>query len=123
MARLVLVDDSRVARTLLKSILEDAGHEILAEGANGLEGFDLYRVHKPDIITLDITMPVQTGIECLKNIMTKFPDAKVIMVTSVGKDNMVKEALSLGAKAYLVKPLEEYDVLTTVDIVLGTFSL
>ena len=118
MGKLVLVDDSKVARTLLKNILESAGHEILAEGSNGLEGFDLYREHKPDIITLDITMPVQNGIDCLKNIIKHYPDAKVILVTSVGKDKLVDEAMSSGAKAFLIKPLDEVDVTTTLDIVL-----
>ena len=119
MGKFIVVDDSKVIRALLRSILENAGHEVLAEGSNGLEGFDLYREHRPDVITLDINMPINNGIRCLENIITNFPDAKVIMVTSIGKDVHVEKAMSLGAKAYLVKPLEEYDVLTTVDIVLG----
>ena len=118
MGKLVLVDDSKVARTLLKNILESVGHEILAEGSNGMEGFDLYREHKPDAMSLDITMPVQNGIECLRNIMKYYPDAKVIMVTSVGKETLVNEAISSGAKAFLVKPLDEFDVIATLESVL-----
>jgi len=115
MARFVLVDDSKIARNFLKNILIKAGHDVVAEGANGLEGFDLYREHKPDVITLDVVMPMVTGMECLKQIMDLSPEAKVVMVTSVGKDNLAEEAKQLGAKAVIVKPIKEEDVLSVVN--------
>ncbi len=104
MARLVVVDDSMIARQNLKSILQDLGHEIIAEGANGLEGYDLYIQNKPDLIFLDVTMPVLNGIECLKKIRAQCPDVKAIFVTSVDKSKTQMEAIELGALGYLSKP-------------------
>ena len=119
MARFVVVDDSKFARMFLKNLLTAAGHEVVAEGENGLEGLDLYMQHKPDIITLDVVMPVVTGMECLKKLMPKHPDAKVVMVTSVGKDSSIEEALSVGAKAFILKPIREDETLATIDAVLS----
>jgi two-component system chemotaxis response regulator CheY len=100
---------------LLRTILEEAGHEVLAEAANGLDGFDLFREHKPDFITLDVTMPILNGIECFKMILNAEPAANVIMVTSVGKDSLAAEAMEIGAKAVLVKPVEKKDVLEKIS--------
>ena len=113
--RFMLVDDSKIARHLLRTILEEAGHEIVDEATNGLDGFDKYRTVKPDIITLDVTMPILNGVECLKKILGYDPNAKVMMVTSVGKDSLVEEAMSIGAKTVIVKPIEKKDVLARVD--------
>ena len=113
--RFVLVDDSKIARHLLKSILEEAGHEVIAEATNGLEGYDKFRQLKPDVITLDVTMPILNGVECLKKILGIQPEAKVVMVTSVGKESLIEEARSLGAKAVIVKPIEKKDVLAVVE--------
>ncbi|MCL2187353.1 MAG: response regulator [Defluviitaleaceae bacterium] len=109
--RFLLVDDSKVARHLLRTTLEAAGHEILDEATNGLDGFDKYRALKPDIITLDVTMPILNGIECLKLILAADPNAVVIMVTSVGKESLVEEALEIGAKAVIAKPIDQNVVL------------
>jgi two-component system chemotaxis response regulator CheY len=111
MARFVIVDDSKIARFFLKSMLEEAGHEIVGEATNGLEGYDLYVEYRPDIITLDVTMAFVCGMDCLRNIMGRFPDANVVMVTSVGKNRLIEEALQLGAKNVIVKPFENEDAL------------
>jgi len=118
MARFVLVDDSKVARNFLKTMLEGAGHQVVGEGENGLEGFDLYREHKPDIIILDVVMPILTGIDCLKQIIADSPEARVVMVTSVGKDKLAEEATDAGAKAIVVKPLEEDSFLPLITSIL-----
>ena len=118
MARFVLVDDSKVARNFLREVLESVGYQVVGEGANGVEGLRLYEEHKPDIITLDMVMPVCTGMECLKLIKEKYPDAKVIMVTSVSKESLMEEAKKLGAGATIVKPFVQQDILETVSAVL-----
>ena len=118
MARFVLVDDSKVARNFLREVLENVGYTVVAEGKNGVEGLQLYEEHKPDIITLDMVMPICTGMECLKLIKEKYPDAKVIMVTSVSKDSLMEDAKALGAQATIVKPFEQQDILETVAAVL-----
>ena len=119
MARFLIVDDSKLARAILKDILVEAGHEVVAEAVNGVEGEEMYFKHKPDIVTLDNVMPDAEGKDCLQNIIAKDPDAKVIMVSSVGKENLVIEELKMGAKNYIVKPVEKENVLAVVASVLG----
>jgi two-component system chemotaxis response regulator CheY len=115
MAKIVIVDDSKMARKFLRDIFEESGHEIVGEGSNGLEGYDLYVKYKPDIITLDVTMPLVNGVDCLKNIMKNFPDANVVMVTSVGKDKLIEETKQIGAKEVMVKPFEKEEALAVIN--------
>jgi len=119
MARFVLVDDSRVARLALRRILERDGHKVEAEGSDGVEGYDLYVEHKPDVITLDVTMPGENGLECLKRIKRDYPAARVIMVSSVDKLHYKKESLMEGAMHYLTKPFDEGALRNAVDMVVS----
>lgn len=113
MAKILIVDDSRTSRKILRGILEGAGYEIVGEATNGEEGVKLYEELQPDVVTLDITMPVMDGIEALKNIMEKNSKAKVIMVTAAGQKGNVVEALKLGAFEFISKPFEE-DIILSV---------
>ena len=119
MAKFVLIDDSKVARSFLRNVLEEAGHEIVGEGVNGQEGLELYNSLKPDIITLDVVMPIMTGMDCLQEIIKSDPAAKVIMITSVGKDSLIQKAKEMGAKAMIVKPINEEYVMEIVNSLLG----
>ncbi len=114
MARILIVDDSIVARNNLKNILVKAGHEIVAEGANGEEGLAKFKENKPDVVTMDITMPKLNGIECLKEIIKVDPKAKVMMVSALGQGAKILEALNAGAKHYITKPFEADKVLEAV---------
>lgn len=119
MAKILMVDDSRTSRRILRGILEEDGHEILGEAQNGQEGFDMFKSLKPDLVTLDITMPVMDGIECLKLIKAEDPGAKVIMVTAAGQKNKMIEAISNGADEFVSKPFDAEDI---KDIVKGLFE-
>lgn len=81
MAKILIVDDSKTSRKFLRNMLEQAGHEIVAEAVNGAEGVEKFRIYRPDITTMDITMPVLGGIDAVKDIIEIDPDAKIIMVT------------------------------------------
>ena len=118
MAKFLIIDDSKLTRTMLKNILAEEGHEIVAEAENGLEGAELYSLHKPDIVTLDNLMPVEGGMACLKNILQIDPGAKIIIVTSVAKESLIIEELKLGAKHFIKKPFEKEDVISAVRAVL-----
>lgn len=107
MARILIVDDSRTSRKILRGILENAGYEVVGEATNGLEGYDRYVELKPDVVTMDITMPVLDGIESLKKIKKDFQEAKVIMVTAAGQKSKMVEAVQSGADEFLSKPFEE----------------
>jgi two-component system chemotaxis response regulator CheY len=115
MAKILIIDDSKLARTMLKNIFIEAGHEVIGEAENGLDGETLYFEHKPDIVTLDIIMPGKGAKECLINIMESDPAAKVIIISSIGKEKMIIEKLKIGAKDFITKPYEKETVLTAVD--------
>ena len=106
MKSILIVDDSRTSRKILRGILENSGYEIVAEATNGKEGYDKYVEFKPDVVTMDITMPVLDGIEALKKIVGDFPDAKVIMVTAAGQKTKLVEAVQNGASEFVSKPFD-----------------
>ena len=93
MAKILIVDDSKTSRKFLRNMLEDAGHEIVSEAVNGVEGVEKFRLYKPDVVTMDITMPVMDGIEAVREIIEIDPGAKVIMVTAAGQKTNMVEAL------------------------------
>jgi two-component system chemotaxis response regulator CheY len=107
-------------RTLLKNILFTGGHTIVGEAGDGEEAVARYKELKPDLVTMDIVMPKQNGIEALKAIKQIDPAAKVIMCTAVGQEQMVKLAIKSGAKGYIVKPFQAPKVLEEVKNVLTT---
>ncbi len=118
MAKILIVDDSRTSRKILKGILENAGYEVVGEATNGLEGYDKYVELKPDIVTMDITMPVLDGIEALKKIKGDYPDAKVVMVTAAGQKTKMVEAVQNGANEFVSKPFDPEQLKKIIDKVL-----
>lgn len=104
--KVLIVDDASFMRKLLGDIISKSGFEIVGEGGNGQEGFDLYKQLKPDIVTLDITMPDVTGLECVKMIRKFDPNANIVMCSAMGQQAMVIEAIQAGAKDFIVKPFQ-----------------
>lgn len=119
MAKILIIDDSRMSRRMLRSILEGIGHEIVGEAGNGEEGLALYQELSPDVVTMDITMPEMDGIKCLKEIMQADPEAKVLMVTAAGQASKLMEALKSGAKDFICKPYEPEQIINAVKEVLA----
>ncbi len=118
MARILITDDSVVMRKNLKSILTTGGHSVIGEAANGQQACAEYEKLKPDLVTMDITMPVMDGIEAVKKLIKDFPDAKIIMISALDQKRMVFEALENGAKHYIVKPITAEKVLHIIQEVL-----
>lgn len=118
MATVLIVDDSSMARRNLKNILVAEGHNIVAEATNGVQAFVEYEKHKPDLVTMDISMPILNGIDSTKKILLSYPDAKIIMVSAVNQKLMVLAALQNGAKHYIVKPFFPEKVIEAVNEVL-----
>ena len=112
--RVMVVDDALFMRNMLKDIFVRAGHEVVAEAENGEMALALYLEFKPDLVTMDIVMPKKSGIEALQEIMTNAPDACVVMVSALGQDSLVLEAVESGAKDFIVKPFKEDKVLEIV---------
>lgn len=114
MAKILIVDDSKMSRRMLRTILEGIGYEIVAEAANGEEGVKMYKEFSPDAVTMDITMPELDGISCLQQIVAYDAAAKVIMVTAAGQSNKLMEALKSGAKEFICKPYEPEQVINAL---------
>ena len=114
MAKILMIDDSRTSRKLLRSILEEGGNEIVGEAVNGQEGVQQYQALKPELVTLDITMPVLDGIEALKMIKALDKESKVMMVTAAGQKNKVLECIKAGADEFITKPFDKNEILTAV---------
>lgn len=118
MARILLVDDSKTSRKILRSILEENGHEVIGEAVNGEEGIDKFKELHPDITTMDITMPVMDGLTALKDIMEFDKTAKVIMVTAAGQKTKMVDAIKYGAAEFLAKPFEATQIIEIINKVI-----
>lgn len=105
MLKILVVDDSLIIRRNIGKMLERMGHEIVAEAKNGNEAIACFTKYSPDLITMDITMPDMDGIEAVKGIKKRNDEAKIIMVTSHGQEEMVIEAIKAGASGYVLKPI------------------
>ncbi|OGI00716.1 MAG: two-component system response regulator [Candidatus Melainabacteria bacterium GWF2_37_15] len=114
MSKVLIIDDAAFMRMMLKDILTQGGHEVVGEGASGTEACQLYTQLKPDLVTMDITMPQMDGITALKKIISEDPTAKVIMCSAMGQQAMVIEAIQAGAKDFIVKPFQAQRVLDAV---------
>lgn len=119
MTTVLMVDDSKTSRKILRSVLERGDFEVIGEAANGEEGFLKYKELRPDVVTMDITMPLMDGIESLSLIRKENAEAKVVMITAAGQKEKMVEALKRGAEEYIVKPFDENEVLATLKRVTG----
>ena len=119
MAKILIVDDSRTSRRILRNLLIEEGYEVI-EAENGEDGIQKYKEETPDMVTMDITMPVMDGLEALKGIKEYDSGAKVIMVTAAGQESKVMEAVKLGAAEFVTKPFEKEKIVTTVSKVVNS---
>lgn len=118
MTKILIVDDSRTSRKILRGILENEGYEVVGEAADGNEGYEKYKELRPDIVTLDITMPVLDGIGALQKIKDEFPESKVVMVTAAGQKTKMVEAVKFGADEFVSKPFETAALITILKKVM-----
>ncbi len=115
MKKVLIVDDMLFMRMALKSILEKNGFLIVDSAENGVEAVKKYMECAPDIVTMDITMPEMSGLDALKKIKQYNPKAKVVMVSAMGQERFVKEAIMSGADNFIVKPFKEAQVIETLN--------
>ena len=113
--RVLIVDDATFMRISLRNILEKNDFEVIGEGSDGVEAVSKYIELRPDIVTLDITMPEKNGIEALKEIINIDPKANVVIISALGQETFVTEAVKLGAKGFLVKPFKEDFIIRTLS--------
>jgi len=118
MARILIVDDSTVMRKNLYTIFTENGHEVVGEAIDGKQAIFLYSELKPDLVTMDITMPKMSGVEAVNVIVNKDNQAKIIMISALNQKQMVFEALKNGAKHYIIKPIDPIKLIGIVNEVL-----
>lgn len=106
MAKILVVDDSKFVVTALTAALGSFGHAVVAHGADGNEGFALYKEHQPDLTLLDITMPNRDGRDCLIDIIEHDPNAKVVMISAIKEQDIVDFCMQQGAQGFIQKPLQ-----------------
>ncbi|ELZ82828.1 MULTISPECIES: chemotaxis protein CheY [Haloferax] len=112
-SKVLVVDDSAFMRNLLKQLLEGE-HEVVGEAENGVEAVELYRELEPDVVTMDVVMPIRNGIEATSEIKSLDSNASVIMCTSVGQEEKMREAVEAGADGYITKPFQKPNVLQAI---------
>ncbi len=114
--RVLVVDDSMFVTKQISQILTSEGFDVLGTASDGQEGFEMYKEQYPnvDLVTMDITMPKMDGVTALEKIIEFDKDAKVIMISALGKQDLVKKSLLIGAKNYIVKPLDRAKVLERI---------
>lgn len=119
MARILVVDDAAFLRKALSDALTRAGHEVVAEASTGQEAIDAFVVLRPDVTTLDITMPDMDGVAVLRAILARDPGARVVMCSTLGQEAKVVESIKLGARDFVVKPVEAARVVDVVEAALA----
>ena len=113
MSEVLIADDSEFMRNLLREILEE-DHQIVGEVENGVEAVEVYKEEVPDLVMMDIVMPIRDGIEATDEIKSTDPEATVIMCTSVGQEEKMKAAIKAGAEGYITKPFQKPNVLDAI---------
>jgi Response regulator containing CheY-like receiver domain and AraC-type DNA-binding domain len=119
MGKLLLIDDSEYARELLKMILEEGGHVIVGEAANGIEGVDKYMALKPDLVILDMIMPRLNGLNTLQAIRAFDKDARVLVISADNQEEHIRKTVKEGANGYISKPYKKQAVIKEVSNIIG----
>lgn len=118
MATILIADDAAFMRMRSSQLVKELGHEVV-EAEDGAEAVEAYKKHKPDAVLLDITMPVMDGMEALAEILKIDPEAKIAMVTAMGQQQVIMEAIKMGAKDFVVKPFDADRIQTALWKLVG----
>jgi len=116
--KILVIDDASFIFKAIKTILEPYGVEIVGHAINGEVGLEMYEQYKPDIITLDVNMPVMDGIETAKHLLGKNPLAKIIMISLIDDDNIINEVKNIGVSYFLNKPFSESQLINAINSIL-----
>lgn len=123
MAKTVLVvDDVAFVRKTLSEILTGAGFQVVGEASDGADAITLYTKLRPDVVTMDVVMPNMSGIDATRKILKLDKEAKIVIISAMGQENLVMEAINAGARDYVMKPFKAQDVIKTVERLTETFA-
>ncbi len=111
----LIVDDVAFVRQTLREIFTEAGYRVVGEASDGAEAVDLYSQLNPDVVTMDVVMPQMSGIDATRRIVKTDASARVVIISAMGQENLVMEAINVGARDYILKPFTAADVLKTIE--------
>lgn len=112
---IMIVDDVAFVRQTLRDILTEGGYRVVGEAVDGTEAISMYNKLRPDLVTMDVVMPQMSGIEATRRILKNDLMARVIIISAMGQENLVMEAINVGARDYILKPFTSVDVLKAVE--------
>ena len=116
MVKILVVDDSKFMRVMIKKMVEESGeYKVVAEAESDIEALDMYKAHRPDLVTMDIIMPDKSGLWALKEIMKFDPSAKIVMVSAMDRKDILEEALRAGAKGFIYKPIKTETLIKGIE--------
>jgi len=113
--KILIVDDAKLMRGMIKKALADIPDTLILEAGNGEEAVQLYKATKPDLVTMDITMDYKNGVDAAREILQSDPEAHVIMVTALGQENLLKDCIDIGVKDFIVKPFTRERLLSAIS--------
>jgi two-component system chemotaxis response regulator CheY len=116
--KLMIVDDSNIIRRAIEKYLNKLGLELVGKAQDGQEAIELFKVHMPDLVTMDITMPLVDGLACIEALLKMKKETKIIVISALTDPSTGIKALSLGAKAFLPKPFTESQLLSEVELLM-----
>lgn len=122
MPTVLVVDDALFMRTTTSNMFLEWGFDVVGKATNGEEAVELYKKLQPDLVTMDVTMPVKSGIEASKEILGEYPEANIIMITALGQQRLIVEALEMGVKDFITKPFNATQLKIIVNKVLDTYE-
>jgi Response regulator containing CheY-like receiver domain and AraC-type DNA-binding domain len=117
--KILIVDDAALARTMLRKVIEECGIAEILEAQNGVEALEIYQKERPDLVTMDVTMPEMDGVTATRKILEINAGANVIVCSALGQKEVVMDAIQAGAKHYIIKPFDNEKVRNTIKAVLG----
>ncbi|MEA3362582.1 MAG: response regulator [Thermodesulfobacteriota bacterium] len=120
--RVMIVDDALFMRTMLRDIFEVAGWQVVVEAETGAEAIEEYKIHQPDLVTMDIVMPEMGGIDALTKILREYPAARIVVCSALSQKDLILDAINVGAKDFIVKPFQNAQVLEVVNRVVAGCS-
>ncbi len=115
----LIVDDAAFMRMMLKNLIEKNGYQVVGEAGNGAEAIEKYQELRPELITMDVTMPELDGIRAIQEIKKINSRVKIIVISAMGREEVVREALLAGASSFIIKPFDEKKVVTTIERILS----
>jgi two-component system, chemotaxis family, chemotaxis protein CheY len=118
--KILIVDDAKLMRGIIKGAFTGMPDWTILEASNGEDAIQLYKATKPDLVTMDITMDYKNGVEASREILAVDPEARIVMITALGQENLLKECIEMGVKDFIVKPFTKERVISAASKILNT---